>query len=101
MHVGSMQAAHPLRPVVGETGAIAARHRETHSRLEMEPGLKPRSVDDAINLVLDATGNDARFRDFVHSPAVSVDKRHVVTVEGLKVFVMKARTFAQLAVPRP
>ncbi len=67
----------------------------------MQPGLKTRGVDDAIKLVPDAAGNDARFRDFVHSPAVSVDKRHAVTVERLKVFVVKARPFAQLPVPCP
>src|SRR5215469_4888815 len=100
VNVNAVLAAHPFGPGLRKFQAIAAGDIETGALGEIGPDFEARGIDDAVDLVFDAADDHAIFADALDTLAVGVDKLRRGLVEGLEIFVVKARPLAELAVPR-
>ena len=98
--VHAVHGAHPVGPLLRKGDPVAAAHFESGPTRVSGAHLETRRVDQAVDLVLSAAGHYTPIGNLLDTSALGIDERHIRTVVGIEVFVVKARPFAELTVVR-
>src|SRR5215471_4025667 len=94
-----MQGTKAVLIMVGQQSAIAPVNLEAGASKEVAD-FETSGVDDAVDLVLDAVGDDTFPGDSLHTLGLAdIDQRHVRAVECGQVFVVEGWPLAEHTVP--
>ena len=94
-----VQGPRPVLPFFTQSVTVASDDVVASTPGVSGANLEASSKDDAVNFMFDTIGYHSIGSDAFNTCTLSIDQRHVGQVERWKVFVMKARSFAKLAVP--
>ena len=94
-----MQRRDAVRPLARQREAVAAGEVVAGAAGVVGADLEAGGVDQAVDLVGLAVGDDGVFGDALDAAAFGIDQRHVRPVEGRQVVVVEAGALAELVVP--
>ena len=100
VHQHAVQAAIAVSPMLRQLAPVTPADIVTGPPRVFGTHFKPRRIDQAVDLIGLAIGDDRILRDPLDAPALCIDQRDIVPVEGRQVAVMETGPLAELAIPR-
>src|SRR6185437_7150550 len=94
----AVEGRYAFLPLLGQRNPAASIQFIAGTPRVAGPDFKTRGIDQAIDFIFLAVGDDAAFGDPFHAFARRIHQRDVRAVEGLQIFVVEARPLAELVV---
>ena len=95
----ALEGADTVAPLLGQRHAVAADQLEPGATAVVGAHLETGCEDQAVEFVVHPVDDDAGLGDALHPATAGVDQCDVVSVERLQIFVVEARSFAEVAIP--
>ena len=96
--VHAMKRRQSFRPLLRDRHTVTSRDLITRSARIVGAHFKPRGKDNAIHLIAYAVEDNPCLGNLIQATTIGVHQRHIRTVEGRQVFIMKTRSLTKLAV---